>query len=32
MIVCLFVNYLFSLSLVPITMSYWDIEIVVSVM
>ena len=29
--VCL-VYYLFSLSLVPLTRSYWDIEIVVSVM
>ena len=30
--VCFFVYYLFSLSLVPLTKSYWDIEIVVSVM
>ena len=30
--VCLFVYYLFSLSLFPLTRSYWDIEIVVSVM
>ena len=30
--VCFFVDYLFSLSLVPLTRSYWGIEIVVSVM
>ena len=30
--VCFFVYYLFSLSLVPLTRSYWGIEIVVSVM
>ena len=30
--VCLFVYYLFSFSLDPLTRSYWDIEIVVSVM
>ena len=30
--VCFFVYYLFSLSPVPLTRSYWDIEIVVSVM
>ena len=30
--VCFFVYYLFSLSLVPLTRSYWCIEIVVSVM
>ena len=31
-VVCFFVYYLFSLSLVPITSSYWGIEIVGSVM
>ena len=30
--VCFFVDYLFSLSPVPLTRSYWGIEIVVSVM
>ena len=30
--VCFYVDYLFPLSLVPLTRSYWDIEIVVSVM
>ena len=30
--VCFFVYYLFSLSLVPLTRSYWGIEIVVPVM
>ena len=30
--VCFFVYYLFSLSLVPLTRSYWGIEIVVSLM
>ena len=30
--VCFFVHYLFSLSPVPLTRSYWSIEIVVSVM
>ena len=30
--VCFFVYYLFSLSPVPLTRSYWDIEIVVSIM
>ena len=30
--VCFFVYYLFSLSPVPLTRSYWGIEIVVSVM
>ena len=30
--VCFFVHYLFSLSQVPLTRSYWGIEIVVSVM
>ena len=30
--VCFFVYYLFSLSLVPLTKSYWGLEIVVPVM
>ena len=31
-VVCFFVDYLFSLPLVPLTKSYWGIEIVVYVM
>ena len=30
--VCFFVYYLFSLSLIPLTASYWSIKIVMSVM
>ena len=31
-VVCFFVDYLFCLSLVPLTRSYWGMDILVSVM